>query len=105
MGRQVSMKGIRYKEVCVLRIGLMPVYYLMYFYDLLLFVIHMLSLDKLGDLPTYLNQSMRRCISAGLLYTCQPVVLWIGIWFPNLATTGDTASCVGLTEIVTSYGI
>ena len=46
MGRQDGIKGISHKEVCVLRIVLMHVYYLMYFYCLLLFVIHVLLLDK-----------------------------------------------------------
>ena len=50
MGRLDGVKGIRHKEVCVLRIGLMHVYYSMYFYYLLVFAIHVLSLDKLGDL-------------------------------------------------------
>ena len=45
-GVRIVLKGIRHKEVCILRIGLMYVYYSMYFYYLLLFVIHMLSLDK-----------------------------------------------------------
>ena len=73
MRRQDSVKGIRHKEVCVLRIGLMHVYYSMYFYYLLLFVIHVLSLDKLVDLLVYLSLSMMRCISAELLYVCQTV--------------------------------
>ena len=55
MRRQDGVKGIRYKEVCVFRIGLMHVYYLVGFYYLLLFVIHMLSLDKLKDLLMYLS--------------------------------------------------
>ena len=66
MGHWDNVKGIRYKEVCVLRIGLMHVYYSMYFYYLLLFVIHVLSLDKLGDLLMYSSLSMMRCISAEL---------------------------------------
>ena len=45
MGRQDDLKGIRYKEVCVLRIGLMHIYYSMYFYYLLFFITHVLSLD------------------------------------------------------------
>ena len=68
MGRQDGVKEIRHKEVCVLRIGLMHVYHSMYFYYLLLFVSHVLSLDKLGDLLMYLSLSMMRCISAELLY-------------------------------------
>ena len=46
MGRQDDVKGIRHKEVCVLRISLMHVYYSMYFHYLLSFLIHVLSLDK-----------------------------------------------------------
>ena len=38
MVRYDAVKGIRHKEVCVIRIGLMHLYYLMYFYYLLLFV-------------------------------------------------------------------
>ena len=75
MGHQDVVKGIRHKEVCVLRIGLMHVYYLMYFYYLLLFVIHVLSLDKLADLLMFLSWSMMRCISAELLYVSQTVVV------------------------------
>ena len=44
MGHQDAVKGIRHEEVYVLRIGLMHVYYLMYFYYLLLFVNHWISL-------------------------------------------------------------
>ena len=55
MGHQDGVKGIRYKEVCGLRIGLMHVYHSMYFYYLLLFVIYVLPLDKLGDLLMYLS--------------------------------------------------
>ena len=73
MGCLDGVKGIRHKEVYILRIGLMHVYYSMYFYYLLLFVIHVLSIDKLGELLTYLSLSVIRCISAELLYVCQPV--------------------------------
>ena len=58
MGRQDNVKGIRHKEVCVLKIGLMHVYHSMYFHYLLLFVIHVLLLDKLGDLLTYLSGTL-----------------------------------------------
>ena len=78
MGRQDGVKRIRHKEVCVLRIGLLHVYYSMYFYYLLLFVIHVLLLNKLGDLLMYLSLSVRRCISAELSYVCQTVGVWIG---------------------------
>ena len=83
MGPQDGLKAIRQKEVCVLRIGLMHVYYSMYFYYLLLFVIHVLSLDKLGDLLMYLSLSVLHCISAVLLYICQTVGVWIGKWLSN----------------------
>ena len=83
MGRQDCVKGIRHKEVCVLRIGLMHVYHLMYFHYFLLFVIHLILLDKLGDLLMYLSLSVIRCISAELLYVCQPVGVWIGQGLPN----------------------
>ena len=71
MGRQDGVKVIRHKEVCVLRIDLMHVYYSMYFSYLLLFVSHVLSLHKLGDLLMYLSLSVMRCISAELSYVCQ----------------------------------
>ena len=78
MWRQDGVKGIRHKEVYVLRLGLMHVYYLIYFYYLLLFVIHVLSLDKLGNLLMYLSLSVIRCISAELSCMCQTVDVWIG---------------------------
>ena len=83
MRRQDGVKGIRHNELCLLWIGLMHVYYSMYFYYLLLFVIHVLSLDKLGDLLMYLSLSVMRCISAELSYLCQTVGVWIGKWLPN----------------------
>ena len=83
MGHQDGIKGIRHKEVCVLRIGLIHVYHSMYLHYLLLFVIHVLLLDKLGDLLIYLSLSVIRCISAELLYVCQTVSGWIGKWLPN----------------------
>ena len=39
----------------------MHVYHSMYFHYLLLYVIHMLLLDKLGDLLMYLSLSVTRC--------------------------------------------
>ena len=48
----------------------MHVYYSVYFYYLLLFVIHVLSLDQLGDLLMYLSLSMMRNITAELSYVC-----------------------------------
>ena len=83
MGRQDGVKGIRQKEVCVFRIGLMHVCYLMYFYYLQLFVIHVLLLDKLGDLLMYLSLSVMYCISAELSYVCETAGVWIGKWLPN----------------------
>ena len=57
MGRWDDVKGIRHKKVCVLRIGLMHDYYFMHFYYLLLYGLHVLFLDKLGDLLIYLSLS------------------------------------------------
>ena len=45
----------------------MHVYYAMYFYYIQLFLIHVLSLDKLGDLLMYFSLSVMRCISVELL--------------------------------------
>ena len=64
MGRQDGVEGISHKEVCVRRIGLIHVYHSMYFHYLLLFVIHVLLLDKLGDLLMHLSLSVIRRISA-----------------------------------------
>ena len=83
MGCHGGVKGIRHKEVCVHGIGIIHVDYSMYFYYLLLFVIYMLSLDKVGDLLMYLSVSMIRCISAELSYVCETVGIWIGMWLPN----------------------
>ena len=83
MGRYDDVNGIRYKQVSVLRIGLIHVYYSIYFHYLLLFVIHVISLDKHVDLLMYLSLSVIRCISAGLSYVCQTVGVWIGKWLPN----------------------
>ena len=83
MGRKDDVKRIRYKEVAVLRIGLMHFYNLIYFYYLLLFVIHVLSLDKLGDLLMYLTLSLMCCITAKLSYICPTARVWTGKWLPN----------------------
>ena len=83
MGCQDGVKEITHKEVYVHRIGLMHVYHSMYFYYLLLFVIHVLSVDKLGDLLMHLSLSVIRYISAKLSYVCQTVGVWIGKWVPN----------------------
>ena len=83
MGHQDGVTGIRHKEVCVLRIGLMHVYHSMCFYYLLFFVIHVLPLDKLRDLVMYFSLSVMHCVSAELLHVCQTVRVWIGKWLPN----------------------
>ena len=82
-GVRIGVKGIRHKEVSVLRIGLMHVYYSIYLYYLLLFVTHVLSLDKLVDLLMYLSPSVIHCISVELSYVCQTAGAWIGKWLPN----------------------
>ena len=107
MERQDGVKGIRHKDktVCLLRIGLMHVYYLIYFYYLLLFVIHVLLVDKLGDLLMYLSWSVMHCILAELPYVCQTVGVWIGKWLPHWDTTDDTASHTGFTKIGSSHEI
>ena len=68
MGHQDGIKGTRHKTVYVLRIGLTHVYYTMYFHYFLWSVIHMLLLDKLGDLLLYLSLHVMYSISAELLY-------------------------------------
>ena len=73
MGHPNGVKGISHQEVYVLRIGLMHVYHSMYFYYRLLFIIHVLSLDKLRDLLMYLSLRVTRRISAELSYVCQTV--------------------------------
>ena len=83
MGHQDCVKGIWHKEVCLVRIGLMHVYYLIHFYYLLLFVIHVSSFDKLRDLPMHLSLHVMRCISAELFHACQTVGIVIGKWLPD----------------------
>ena len=83
MGRQDGVKGIRHKEVCVLRIGRMHVHHSMYFHYLVLFVIQLLLLDKLEDLLMYLSLSVIRYISAELSSVCQTVSVWIGKWLSD----------------------
>ena len=78
MGRQDGVTGIRHKEVCVLKIGLMHVYNLIYFYYLLLFITYLLLLDQLSVLLIYLSLSVMHCISAELLNVCQTAGTWIG---------------------------
>ena len=105
MRGQDGIKEIRHEEVCVVTIGLIHVYDSMYFYYLLLFVIYVLSLDKLGDLLLYLSLRAISCISVELLYVCQTVGIWIGKWCPDKATTDDTASDVRLTGVDNPYKI
>ena len=83
IGHQDAVKGIRHKEVCVHRIGLMHVYHSMYFHYLLSFVIHVLSLYKLRDLLMYLSLSVIRSITAELFDVCQTVGVSIGKGLPN----------------------
>ena len=99
------MKGIRHKEVCFLRIDLMHVYYSMYFYYLLLFVVHVLSLGKLAYLLMYLSVSVMCCISAELLHACQTVGVWIGKCLPIWATSHDRTLHAGFTVIGSSCEI
>ena len=103
MGRQDGIKGIRHEEVYVLRIGLMHIYHSIYFHYLLSFVIHVLSLDKLGDLLMYLSLSVIRCISAELSYIWKTVSAWSGKWLPNLATTDDATIHTVFTKIGSSH--
>ena len=70
-----------------------------YFYCLLLFVIHESLFDKLRDLLIYLSLSAMRCISAEILDLSQTVGVLIGKWLPNLATMDNTASYVDLAEM------
>ena len=77
---QAGIIGIRYKEVCVLMVGLMHVYYSMDFYYLLSFVTHILLFDKLSDLLLYSNLCVICCIAAELLHAYQTVSVWIGKW-------------------------
>ena len=83
MGLRDVVKGIRYQEMFVLRIGLMHVNYSMYFDYLLLFVTYPLSLGKLGDRLLHPILSVTHCISAELLYVYQTVGVFIRNWIPN----------------------
>ena len=91
--------------MCILRFDLMNVYNSMYFYYLLLFVMHVLSFDKLGNLLMYLSLSGIRCISAKLLYVCQTIGARIGKWLPKQATADNIVSYIGSTEIGNSCKI
>lgn len=73
MGHLDGVEGIRLKEVSVFRIGLIHVYNSMDFYDLLFFVLHVLSLGKFRDLLLYLSLRIIHCILAELLYLYQTV--------------------------------
>ena len=64
MGCQDDVQQIRHNEVCMLRIGLMHISHTIYLYYLLLFVIHVLSLDKLRDLRMHLCLSLMRYITS-----------------------------------------
>ena len=105
MGHQNGIKRIRHKEVCVLRIGLIHVYYSMYFYYLLLFVIHVLSLHKLEDLLLYFSLYVMCYLSAELLYVYQTVGVCIRKWLADQTTTDDTASYLGFAKIDSSKEI
>ena len=83
MRRLDEVQWIGYKEVYILRIALIHVHYSIYFHCLLLLLIHVLSLDKLGDLLMYLELSAIRCISAKLFYVYQTVGVLIGKWLRN----------------------
>ena len=83
MRRQYSVKRIGHMEVYVLRNGLVHVDYSMYFYYILLFVMHVLSLDKLGDLLMYYSLSIISCRSAELLYVYQTAHTSICMQLPD----------------------
>ena len=63
-GVKMALKGLGIRKCVSSRISLMYVYHSMYFHYLLLFVIHVLLLDKLGNLLMYLSLSVTSCISA-----------------------------------------
>ena len=91
MKNQNGVKGIRNKEVCILRIGLIYVYYSIYFYNLMLFVTHILSLDKYGDLLLYLSLSVMHCMSVELSHVYETAHAWIGKQLSDKATVDDIA--------------
>ena len=68
MGCLDGIIGSQPKVVSVLKIGLMHVYHLMYFFNLLLFITHVSSLDKLRDLLLYFSLTMIHYMSAELLH-------------------------------------
>ena len=67
----------------------MCVYYLMYFYYLLLFLIHVLLLNKLRDLLMYLSLRVMHCISLNSQVYVRLQVSGLGSGFPirQLLTT------------------
>ena len=83
----------------------MHVYHSMYLHYLVLFVIHVLLLDTLGNLLMYLSLSVIRRISAELLYLYQTESVWIGKWLPNQATMDDATLDAGFTLIGSSHEI
>ena len=78
-----SIKSIRYKELYLLKIGLIYVYYLIAFHYVLLFVMYILSLDHLVNLLLFLSLRMIYCISAEHLYARHIAGLCIGEWPPT----------------------
>ena len=70
---QDTIKGIRQVEVCILRIGLMHVYYTIDFYYLLLFAITVVLLHGLGFSLCMSAWNMMHYILAKLLYVYQTV--------------------------------
>ena len=75
---QDCMEEIWHKEVCVLRVGLMHLSYVMYFYYLLLFFTYMLLLDNLRDLLLHHSPNMMHSISAEPWNVCQTESICIG---------------------------
>ena len=71
----------------------------------MLFVVHVLSVTKLGDVLLFLSLSVMRCISAELLDVYQTAGVCIGKWFPVKATTDNTAAFIAFTKIDSSYEI
>ena len=69
MRNQDSINRIRHKKMYVISIGFMYVHYVMYFYYLL-FVIQVLSLNKLGNLIVYVSQREMCGMLTKLLFVC-----------------------------------
>ena len=83
----------------------MHIYYSMYFYYLLYFITHILSLTKLGDMLLHLSLSVISCIAAELGYVGQTVGIWIGKWLLDEASSNDRDSHVGPAKIGWSCNI